>query len=263
MRLSTENGWIYSFSDELALRWDDYVDCRKRLLLEAPFLKNVLGENHNIRILDAAMGLGCESIYLAKEGYNNICGNEIDSRLLLQANRKAERLHVPLPTSQYYWEELADRYVPESFDVILMLGNSLCLINNPKTQLLICNNIFNILSKNGKFIVDQRNFNYMFDERNRILNGEYKYSAKYMYCESSIRGIPIIIEKGRVRLECIDKKTKDILGFFDMFPFLDDELERLTIAAGFKDIQTYYDFKISKKNPWEFKTLVCHKNNLR
>ncbi len=250
--------WLSSFSDELADRWDEYVDCVKRLQVEAPFLRPLLAPYRNGIIIDAAMGLGCEAIYLSQHGFN-VIGNEIDSRMRAKAEQIAQAYNVSLQTSAVDWRKFLINFKESSVDAVLLLGNSLCLLGNADDRKNVCEQIFKVLKPEGVFIVDQRNFDYMFANQDEILSGTFEYSSRVMYCQRGIVGKPTDIEATRVRISCFDKSNNKLLGFFDVYPFRGNELQQLIKSVGFGKIDTYFDFKGESPPRWDFATLVCHK----
>lgn len=250
--------WASSFSDELAERWNEYVDCQKRLRTEAPFLRRKLEPYKRGTVVDAALGLGCEAIYLMQRGFT-VIGNEIDTRLRERAKMLAETAGVDLQTSTADWSAFSDTFPRESVDAVLVLGNSICLLADADERSRVCEQFFMSLKRGGVLIVDQRNFDYMFARRNEILGGEFRYSSRFMYCQKAIEGRPTIIEPSRVRISCFEKANNRLLGYFDVHPFRGNELRGLVESAGFKDVETYFDFRKEPTAQWDFTTLVCQK----
>ena len=93
------------FNSELASNWPAFVDCEKRLKTEAHFLLPLLNHLKHGTIFDAAMGMGCESIFLLRNGFN-VVSNEIDSDLVSHALNLAKEYSVHLNLKSYDWRLL-------------------------------------------------------------------------------------------------------------------------------------------------------------
>src|SRR5205809_372576 len=93
--------WVDRCNQALARRWPEFVDCSSRMITEGPFLLNVLGPPP-LRILDAAMGVGCETTFLTSKGYS-VVGNEINSGLRDVALAHAKNADVAIAVTQHDW----------------------------------------------------------------------------------------------------------------------------------------------------------------
>jgi SAM-dependent methyltransferase len=204
------------------------------------------------------MGLGCEAVFLAQRGFE-VVGNEIDPRMRLKAASMAQKLGVTLRTTSCDWRCFASEFRAESVDAVLILGNSLSLLENADDRTRACSQIYSVLKPGGVFIVDQRNYDYMFENRDSVLSGSFRYSARFMYCQRGIAGRPTVIEPRRVRLSCFDKQDGRMLGFFDVYPFRGTELGDLLTAVGFRDVDEYCDFRPMCGGEWDYATFVGYK----
>lgn len=250
--------WESSFSDELAKRWDEYVDCGRRLKTEAAFLRRTLAPYKQGTIVDAAMGLGCEAIYLIQHGFK-VIGNEIDERLRASAKDLARSRKVALQTTAVDWRSFSEHFGESSLDAVMILGNSLCLLASSEERRNACAQVFKSLRPGGVFIVDQRNFDSIFEKRREILAGSFEYSSRFMYCQTGIEGKPTVITPSRVRISCFDKLSRNLLGYFDVYPFRGRELQELVESVGFEGVETHYDFSPESEKRWDFATVVCYK----
>ena len=242
-RISTRlpKGWDERFDSPLARRWNEFVDCPKRLEKEAPFLLSILPKCGK-RVLDAAMGTGCEAVFLAKQDFD-VTGNEIDIELRSRAIAFAERERAIISFTDYDWCQLETRFGLGVFDATLILGNSLCLLQSEEARVKVAQNLRAICKKGGSVVVDERNFEYILKERRKILAGQFRFSGRVLYCGQRIRGRPIVIEEHRVRFVYEDLLNGAILGYLDMHPFRRNELIQLFRGAGFTRVDTYSDFE--------------------
>ncbi len=117
--------WRDQPTDPLATCWPDFVDCSRRLDSEAPFLDRAVGPTP-CRILDAALGIGCESVYLAQQ-HHTVTGNEVNPAFRAIAKARIEAARVPVRITAFDWRQLPTAFAEGAFDVVLLLGNSFCL----------------------------------------------------------------------------------------------------------------------------------------
>jgi SAM-dependent methyltransferase len=245
------------FPKNLATYWGDFVDCEKRLVREAPFLLSICGVPDKTQILDAALGIGCESIFLLQQGYQ-VRSNEIEPDLAEISKKKATRVNVELNITQCDWRQLTSGYRPGSFDVILVLGNSLCLVNSSSDRKKCLKQFWSVLSNGGRLVIDERNFSYILKERDIILKGKFRYSREIMYCGTLVQGRPIDISNNNVEFGYFHQQH-GLVGRLDMYPFKGGELKKLLLDSGFRYVFELYDFGRSKKDTCDFITYVAIK----
>lgn len=249
------NGWQDDLDSRLAKRWSDFVDCEARLVMERPFLKEVCGLYREPNILDAAMGIGCETIWLAECGLP-VHGNEIGEELRRIAIDRATEKKLNISTSSVDWRELAGHFPPKSFDIVLLLGNSFSLLRNRRDRARAATNLRSLCKDDGRVIVDERNFQYITGNREAILGGQFRYSGKVMYCGTRVIGRPILIEDDCVRFGYFDAASEEQIGALDMHPFVQGELPSLFAEAGFSRFQMYSDFQQEYDRRADFYTYI-------
>jgi SAM-dependent methyltransferase len=252
---AVEGEWSGECEDTLAQRWPDFVDPSKRLVKEAPFLEALINR-YGTRVLDAAMGIGCESVFLAKCG-SQVTGNEISSRFRRIALARARLENAPMKVTAIDWRNLAKVFDPDSFDVVLLLGNSLCLMRELADRQETVTNLKTVCRRGGVVVVDQRNFDYIIREKERILAGYFRYHREVMYCGSKVVGYPADINVNRVRFAYEDTRSKRLLGHLDMHPFLERELVDIFGNEGFSLDASLSDFRPRsfEANPLDHKVL--------
>lgn len=237
---AVEVEWSAVCEDTLAQRWLDFVDPPKRLVNEAPFL-DALIDRYGAHVLDAAMGIGCESVFLAKRGYQ-VTGNEISSSFRRIALARARLENAPLKVTAMDWRNLGRVFESDSFDLVLLLGNSLCLMRELADRQETVRNLKSVCRQGGVVVVDQRNFDYMIREKETILAGYFRYQREAMYCGSQVVGFPVDIDVSRVRFAYEDTRSKRVLGHLDMHPFLEREMVDLFEFEGFSLDASLSDF---------------------
>ncbi|MBV8909775.1 MAG: class I SAM-dependent methyltransferase [Gammaproteobacteria bacterium] len=188
---------IEVMNEELARKWEQYVDSDARLDPAGPLATFLLRELAGCRlVLDAAAGLGCESVLLMRQGGIGVVSNEIDARLRTVASDFAKKRGVELDLRKNYWERLSSS-LPGNlrFDAVLVLGNSICLTLQAARRQAALRNLFDVLNPDGRLIIDERNFQFMLDRRDAILDDPYTNfpparGGDVMYRGSLVRAYP-------------------------------------------------------------------------
>jgi SAM-dependent methyltransferase len=163
---------------------------------------------------------------------------------------------VSVRFTNYAWQRVERFFQSGSFDVTLVLGNSLCLLREQESRRAAARNFRAICKAGGTLVVDERNFDYILRERRRILEGNFRYSARVMYCGTSIQGRPDVIEDNHVRFVYEDVKKRKALGHLDMHPFKRGELVELFRTAGFASAEVFSDFQPGYRDSADFFTYV-------
>lgn len=245
---------------ELAAAWKDYVAPEERAKgrLGKFLLATLRGK---VGIFDAAAGIGCDSVFLIKEGFE-VVTNEVDEMWAQFALQFAEESGLKLQLSTLLWETLPDTLAGGlRFEAVLCLGNSLCLVEDQEGRLRCLEALRATLrDDDGVLIIDERNFQYMLDHQTEIESDPINafrptVEGDYLYCGRTVRGYPAHIDRirnqvkwrffknrpevrslgdiGQARLDCDD---------LTLHAFAHGELFRLLEAAGFRNIRTYADF---------------------
>lgn len=245
------------FDFKLSTNWPLFVECEKRLRSEGDFLLSNLKKYKKGLIFDAALGIGCESVFLLRNNFK-VISNEFYPNLIPFALDHAQKNHVNLDIKSYDWRKLEFSVPPETFDAIILLGNGICMLREINVIRDALNQQFNILKHGGCLIIDERNYQYILDEKEEILKGNFRYSGDYIYCGKLVKGRPIEIDSTNV---CFGYFTSDgeLVGTIDTYPFASGELFDLLENVGFTNIKTYSNFKEEKNPNADFYTYVAFK----
>lgn len=220
-------------------------------------------------ILDAAAGIGCESVLLQENGFS-VISNEIEPHFRQQAikyafdhGRNLGELHA------YDWLDLT-KHFQMKLAAVLVLGNSLCLIADPANRRAAVRQFYDVLRRGGTLIIDERNFPHMIEHASEILdNPPAKFQfGRSMYRGTTVKGCPIDITERKIVWACytngsrvtdFETLTRNIIAEFELFPFKKDELRRMLEDAGFEIVATYYDLASTPAADAEFITYVARK----
>ncbi len=237
--------------------WSDFIDWDKRRIGENGFLKKILDANNCYAIFESCLGDGCDTIYLLKEGFE-VTSNDLDLEFIRKAQESARKESVKLNITSHDWRKLDKHFIKESFDAVLCLGNSLTYLFNKNDQIKTIKQFRKILRKDGILIIDERNYQYFLDNKQKILNGKFDYSHNYVYCGSKVKTQPTKISKSEVVMEYKHTGTGET-GHLTLYPFKKDEMIQLLKEAGFTKIKQYSDYNEKYDNKADFYTYVCVK----
>lgn len=240
------------FTSDLSIKWTDFVDCEKRLQTLSSFILKNMAYIERVPILDAALGIGCESIYLINRKFD-VISNEISPELIEVAKGLARKNNCTLNITSFNWLDFNLHFDKYSFSNILLFGNSLCLLDTKEDIIKSIGNFYNILCEGGKLFVDERNFPYILKSKYEILNGNFKYKFQTIYCGRKIVGRPIHISNSEVIFGYFNKLDYCI-GELKMIPFKKGELEGILHNIGFREIKTYSDLSIGYTSNADFYT---------
>lgn len=219
------------------------------------FLKSTLEEISG-EILDAALGLGGDAVFLAGLGLN-IVGNDIDPFAVQRAKENVRKNGVRFPITEYDWKDF-HKYFNNRFGGVLCIGNSLTYLFSRKEQLGVLGNFRNSLREEGVLIVDERNFQYMFDHSKEIRQGKFKYPGIYKLSEDHVKLVPIGISRKEVKMQARSKQTGHVLDI-KFYPFKRNELLGLLRETGFSKIEQYSDYFPGFNPNADFYQYVCVK----
>jgi glycine/sarcosine N-methyltransferase len=223
------------FSSEFADHWDELVGWEKRSTTEIAFLMGLLKKFNCRNVLDVALGTGFHSVELLKQGLR-VKSVDVSPAMIKVADQNAKRHSVTLDVVCADWAEL-DRKIPQKFDCILCLGNSLACEMSPAKRQEAVRNWVNVLSENGIIIVDRRNYE-------SLLSHNYNFSAKGQYSGKTVKITPTkVANDGTVfSYTFSDGKTFDL----NMYPLLDQQIKDLFLAVNYRPVEVYGDQEFSR-----------------
>ena len=221
--------------------WADFIDWQKRQAADGQWLLSVLAQYKDPAILDVCVGDGCDAIFLLQHGFN-VVGNEVDQTFKAKALANAKKEGVRLELTSTDWRELSKSYAPASLDVITCTGNSLTYLFGAEHQLATLREFKKLLKPGGILIVDERNYQYMLDNRDEILQGKFRYKGANTYRGQYVHGRPVSITDDKITVEYSHDES-GILGRLSFYPYKKGELRSLLQEAGFIDIQQWGDYE--------------------
>jgi class 3 adenylate cyclase len=256
------------FEPGLADVWDEFVEAPKRVFGLGPFVDSHI-QRINVdkaRVLDAATGTGCDSIYLLEQDHD-VTSNEIEHRLIRHAREAATNADVSLNITRFDWRHLEHLAAPESYDVVLALGNSLSCLSTESDVRMVLARFAHLLRPNGLLIVDERNYPVIFKNKKRMLQRNFRFPGRVVYCSTSIQARPAEIprkpgfDNQMLTLEYLREDGTPV-GHFDVLPFAEGQLEGLLEDSGFASVERFYNLEQPNGNreESEFITYVASRS---
>ncbi|MBN1385499.1 class I SAM-dependent methyltransferase [Candidatus Woesearchaeota archaeon] len=242
----------------LASMWEEFVG--KRSEMEKEFYRSILCAHDCNRIFDAATGTGDDSIDLILAGFD-VTSNEINEDLRIKSHKKAGESGVELVFTSYDWRKLPGDMIHQ-YDGMICLGNSLTILRHPGEQAKALRKMRRSLRDGGVLIVDQRNYDYILDSREDIINNGLRFKYEIRYCGKTIRARPCSIRDNLVVMEYVDNKARQGPAFppiLKMYPFRFHELRAQIINSGFRDVTSYSDLELGYNRDADFHQHVCVK----
>jgi SAM-dependent methyltransferase len=138
--------------DRGAVYYEALANNAKRLEKEGPFLLAQLEQAHGKRVLDLACGTGLHALFFAEHGAE-ATGCDLSPGMIAYARAKR-----PHPKIRY---RVADMRAPEGgpYDLVVCLGNSLCLVTEPADLAAVFHGVAACLAPGGRFVTQTLNYN--------------------------------------------------------------------------------------------------------
>jgi D-alanine-D-alanine ligase len=164
MSITVDPNWWKTLFDEVYLITDARSVCDENITrLEVDVICELLPIRRHSKILDLCGGHGRHSLELCVRGFE--CCTLLDYSQVLIDYAKARAVECNLPLEAIQSDARHTGFPDESFDHVLIMGNSLGYIKNPGDSQILAE-AFRLLRPGGWFLVDvtdgeaiKRNFN--------------------------------------------------------------------------------------------------------
>jgi D-alanine-D-alanine ligase len=154
--------WWRRIFNSMYLKTDaDVVEDIQITRKEVDLFTEILELDRNMIILDLACGQGRHSLELARRGFQHVNGLDRSHFLI----RKAKSANTAEQLNAGFREGDARKlpYATDTFDVVLMLGNSFGYFESTDDDIKILKEVFRVLKPGGKFLIDVADGNYLRD----------------------------------------------------------------------------------------------------
>ncbi len=259
---------IAIYSSQLSENWKRFAAPALRIRQTVPIIESVVdgASPSKVRVFDAAAGVGFEAVALLRKGYL-VQLNEIEETLRHAARDYAKENEVLLPEAQFSrsdWLKLGRELQSEQFDLVLVLGNSLCHLESEKQLKSAIKQFYELLRPGGSLICDERNFDYIREhwsmiKQDPINNFRFNHRKdRVMYLGTQVLGAPFEFDGERFVFEYWNVEQdgdgrylpqgSDPLGSLSMFAFPRGMMYSALKAGGFQTVDVLCDLEHNSKN---------------
>lgn len=160
--------------------WDDKDAWKVREGLEGSFYADLMRKHNVHSVLDVSAASGFHAISLAKAGFATAAVDGFEG-FVAAGERNARESELAIPFMHALWSELPRVGMRlGSFDAAICLGSSLHHTDKAGVDELF-QNIGSVLNPGGKFVVEQRNYERLLEERPCIIDHPcgWRYTLEY------------------------------------------------------------------------------------
>jgi len=229
-----------NFFNSVSLFYDDMIGFDSSILRRIDFYKKLL--NPAIKTAaDLGCGTGLDSIALAKNGLK-VTGFDLSPEMIKAAKKNAVKHNCKINFICSGIDKIPIKYY-KKFDLAVSMGNTLANLNEVSLYKTI-KKVYNILSKNGVFIIQVLNFQKIIKENNRIIKisslpGEYVirfYDILNRYLNFNI-----------LKFSTTDSAEHNLITT-RLFVYMWKEINLMLKNAGFKNPVVYGSIALEKFN---------------
>ncbi len=221
MSIRVDPDWWKKIFDDIYLLTDARSVCDPSITChEVDLLCNLLSLKSGHRILDLCGGHGRHSIELYSRGITGCTIVDFSQFLIGHAKKHADRLGFRIDCIRA--DARKTRLPDESFDYVIIMGNSLGYIAEPVADRDILLEANRLLQPEGKVLVDVVNGNSLRDSFNpnawHEINTDIIVCRHREMCEGRVNTHEIIISKSRglIRDQTYSIRFYDLVGLTDL-----------------------------------------------
>ena len=224
--------WWRQIFNSIYLKTDaDVVNDQNITRKEVDYFSEILHLSPDDKILDLCCGQGRHSLELAKRGFKNVEGLDRSHYLIQKAKAYAKKEGL----SVRFREGDARRalHPPDTFDVVMLLGNSFGYFETVQDDLRVLKEIFRVLKPWGRFIIDVADGEYL---REHFQPRSWEWIDKNLFvCRE--RSLALDVQR-LISREVVTHVAKGVIvdQFYAERLYTRESLYELLKTAGFSDI---------------------------
>ena len=228
------NWWKFIFNS-LYLKTDgDVVDDPQVTAKEVDAFTKILNLSPEDKILDLCCGQGPDSLELARRGFDNVEGLDRSRYLIEKARAQCKKEGLSVKFREGDARKLP--YQNDSFDVVMILGNSFGYFETPQDDIRVLKEVFRVLKPSGKLLIDVADGEYL---RRRFQPRSWEWIDKnHFVC----RERSLSLDKQRlISREVITHVSKGVIAdqFYAERLYNRKSLEELLRMVGFSDFNVH------------------------
>jgi D-alanine-D-alanine ligase len=224
--------WWRNIFNYLYLKTDaDVVDDRDITSREIDLIINTLNLTPQHRILDLACGQGRHTLELARRGFENVEGLDRSHYLIQKAKSRARKESLTVKLREGDARKIP--VPPDSFDFVLILGNSFGYFESPHEDRRVLEEVFRVMKPWGQVLLDVADGEYL---REHFEPRSWEWiDKKYFVC----RERSLAADRNRlISREVITHVEKGVLAdqFYAERLYTKESLDKLINQSGFSNI---------------------------
>lgn len=145
-----------SVFEKYAHEYDILTDVDRRVKHHQEEVAAIIGRFKPRSVLDAGCGTGLTAMLFAKQGVSAV-GLDRSRPMLSEANRKYDRLHLPLKFRYGHFERLPKR-LHGRFDLVACLANSITGVGSLSNLRKVLRSFSTVLKPGGRLVVQMLNY---------------------------------------------------------------------------------------------------------
>jgi len=201
---------------------------------EVDYLLEHLNPKSEAVILDLVSSHGEYSLELARRGFINVEGLDRSSSLIQKARLRAKKEGLNVKFREGTPRKLL--YPPNSFDIVLLVGNVFGFFETPLDAFNVLKEVFRVLKNGGKIFIDIIDSDY---EKKNIVPYYWQWIDKnhYVLRENRLS----LNEDSLIIREILSHVQKGVIkdSFFSLRLYSKEEILNLLKRVGFSDIQIF------------------------
>jgi D-alanine-D-alanine ligase len=234
--------WRYIFN-ALYIKTDgDVVEDDAITKNEVDIFLNLLNIEANAKILDVCCGQGRHSFEFYRRGLQNIEGIDRSSYLISKARARNRENQFAVKFREGDARKLP--YRENSFDVVMILGNSFGYFESFDDDVQVLRSAFKILKPGGKLLIDIADGNFL---KNNFKPRSWEWiNHNYFVCRERC-----ISSNGKklISREVITQTNKGVIAdqFYAENLYNKEAIENLVKTAGFKNIEVTSGYEVKSQ----------------
>lgn len=227
--------WWRRIFNSIYLKTDgDVVDDQNITVKEVDSFSEFLRLSPEDNILDLCCGQGRHSLELARRGVNNLEGLDRSRRLIQKAKAQEKKEGLNVKFREGDARKLP--YLPDTFDVVMLLGNSFGYFETVQDDMRVLKEIFKVLKPWGRLLIDVADGKHL---RENFQPRSWEWiDKKHFVC----RERSLSLDKQRlISREVVNHIEKGVIvdQFYGERIYTQDSLGEILKRAGFSDITFY------------------------
>ena len=222
--------------DDFLELFDLFVNWPARIAKEGPFVEKILRESGARTVLDAGCGPGHHSVYLARKGFE-VFAEDNASCMIEETGRQAMKAGVAVKVLTCSFEDIRTQ-ISGQMDAVLVLGNSLCMVEDRPAASRALESFAAALKQGGLLLVHCLNY----DGLRRM--------GKRVSRPNQVDGVALVLkffdlEPGATRVNIVRMSPekpglwKSEHSFADLLDLSKQDVIDLAAAAGFSGFKHF------------------------